>query len=86
VLEQDGDHLDRSYEKLHVTKSQGGEEYPATVKRRKANWIGHMLRRNCLLKNVIEGKIEGRIGVTEDEEEDVLSYWKALRKRMGPGN
>jgi hypothetical protein len=35
-----------------------------TVKRRKANWIGHILRRNCLLKHVIEGKLEGRIGVT----------------------
>ena len=27
-----------------------------TIKRRKANWIGHALRRNCLLKHVIEGK------------------------------
>jgi len=27
--------------------------------RRKANWIGHIMRRNCLLKHVIEGKIEG---------------------------
>ncbi|PNF42171.1 hypothetical protein B7P43_G08332, partial [Cryptotermes secundus] len=26
--------------------------------------IGHVLRRNCLLKEVIEGKIEGRIEVT----------------------
>ena len=24
----------------------------------KANWIGHILRRNCLLKQVIEGKIK----------------------------
>jgi hypothetical protein len=32
-----------------------------TVKRRKANWIGHILRRNCLLKHFIEGKIEGRV-------------------------
>jgi hypothetical protein len=29
-----------------------------TIKRRKANWIGHILRRNCLLKHVIEGKLE----------------------------
>ena len=36
-----------------------------TIKRRKANWIGHILRRNCLLKHVIEGRIEGRIDVTE---------------------
>jgi len=29
----------------------------------KANWIGHILRRNCLIKHVIEGKLEGRIDV-----------------------
>jgi hypothetical protein len=27
-----------------------------TIKRRKANWIGHTLHRNCLLKHVNEGK------------------------------
>jgi hypothetical protein len=32
-----------------------------TIKIRKASWIGHILRRNCLLKHVIEGKLEGRI-------------------------
>jgi hypothetical protein len=36
-----------------------------TIKRRKANWIGHFSRTNCLLKGVIEGKIEGRIKVKE---------------------
>ena len=30
-----------------------------SIKRRNANWIGHNLCRNCLLKQVIEGKIEG---------------------------
>ena len=25
------------------------------IKRRKANWIGHILRRNCLLKRTVEG-------------------------------
>jgi hypothetical protein len=34
------------------------------IRKRKANWIGHILRRNCLLKEVIEGKINGRIEVT----------------------
>jgi hypothetical protein len=38
------------------------------------------LRRNCLLQQVIEGKIKGEIEVKEDEEEDVGSYWMALRK------
>ena len=33
--------------------------------KRKANWIGHISRRNCLLKQVIEKKIEGGIEVTE---------------------
>ena len=32
-----------------------------TVKSRKAIWIVHILRRNCLQKHIIEGKIRGRI-------------------------
>ena len=34
------------------------------IRKRKANWIGHILRRNCLLQQVIEGKIKGQIEVT----------------------
>jgi hypothetical protein len=34
------------------------------IRKRKANWIGHILRRNCLLKQVIEGKIKGEIEMT----------------------
>jgi hypothetical protein len=44
-----------------------------TVKRRKVNSIGHILRGKCLLKHVIEGKIGG-IEVREDKEDDVSSY------------
>ena len=29
------------------------------IRKRKANWIGHILRRNCLLQWVTEGKIQG---------------------------
>jgi hypothetical protein len=32
--------------------------------KRKSKWIGHFLRRNCLLKQVIEGKIKGELEVT----------------------
>jgi len=32
--------------------------------KRKANWIGHILRRKCLLQPVIERKIKGGIEVT----------------------
>jgi hypothetical protein len=35
-----------------------------TIKRRKGNWIGHVLRKNCLLQQVIELKIKGEIQVT----------------------
>jgi hypothetical protein len=34
------------------------------IRKRKANWIGHILRRNCLLKQVIERKIKGEMEVT----------------------
>ena len=34
------------------------------ISKRKANWIGHILRRNCLLQGVIEGKIKEGIEVT----------------------
>jgi len=33
------------------------------IRKRKVNWIGHILRRNCLLKQVIEGKIKGEMEV-----------------------
>ena len=34
------------------------------IRKRKVNWVGHILRRNCLLQQVIEGKIKGHIEVT----------------------
>ena len=34
------------------------------IRKRKANWIGHILSRNCLLQQVIEGKIKGGMEVT----------------------
>jgi len=35
------------------------------ISKKKVNWIRHILRRNCLLQRVIEGKIkEGGIEVT----------------------
>jgi hypothetical protein len=35
------------------------------IRKRKVNWIGHILRRNCLLQRVFEGKIQWGIEVTE---------------------
>jgi len=50
-----------------------------TVKRGKATWICYILRRNCLQKHFMEGKIE----VMDDEEEDVGRYWMNVTKREG---
>ena len=33
------------------------------IRKRKVNWVGHILRRNCLLKQVIEGNIKGEMEV-----------------------
>jgi hypothetical protein len=55
-----------------------------TVKRRKANWIGHILCRNCLLRHVIEGKMEGRIevvGIQGRRFKQLLDDCMTLRKR-----
>jgi hypothetical protein len=46
-----------------VLQSQGGDEFP-TYSKRKTNWIGHILRRNCFLKHTVESKTEGGIEVT----------------------
>ena len=34
------------------------------ISKRKSRWIGHILRRNCLLQWVTEGKIKGGIEMT----------------------
>jgi hypothetical protein len=47
----------RNEEVLHGVKEE--RKILHTIKRRKANWIGQILRKNCFLKHVIEGKMEG---------------------------
>ena len=51
------------------------------IKLRKVKWFCCIVRRNCLLKHFIAGKVEGR----ENEEGDVSSYWVKLRKREDNG-
>jgi len=66
VLQKDGGQLEdhvRNEEVLQRIKEERNILH--TVKTRKTNWIGHILRRICLLKHVTERKIEGRIEVTE---------------------
>jgi hypothetical protein len=53
---------------------------------KKVNWIGHILRTNCLLKQLAEGKIEAMIEVTKIrgrgckqilcDLQEMTRYWK----------
>jgi hypothetical protein len=80
----------RNEEVLHRVKEERNIVH--TVKRRKANWIGHILRRNCLLKHVIEGKLEGRIEMTGrrgrrckkllDDLKEEKRYWKLKEETL----
>jgi len=51
--------------------------------KRKANWIGHILRRNCLLNQVTEGNIKGRIEVTRRQGRRRKKLLDELKDRRG---
>jgi hypothetical protein len=63
-----------------------------TIKIRKASWISHILRGNCLLRHVIEEKLEGRIEVKGrwgrrrrqllDDLKETKGYWKLKEKAL----
>jgi len=53
------------------------------ISKRKANWIGHILRRNCLLQRVIEGKIKGGIEVTGRRGRKRRKVLDDLKERRG---
>jgi hypothetical protein len=52
----------RNEEVLHRVREE--RNILRTPNRRKDNWFGHILLSNCLLKHVIEGKVEERMEVT----------------------
>ena len=73
-------------------RNQSGKEKKnklQTIKKKGGKWGGHVLRRSCLLKHVIEGKTEGNIDVTGrrgtgrkqilDDLENKKVYWKLWR-------
>jgi hypothetical protein len=87
VLEKGGGQLDCSWEKedvLHTVKEERNSLH--AINRRKFKWIGHIFHRNCHIKQVIEGNIEGRIEVTvrrrrrrkqlRDDLKEKGGYWK----------
>jgi hypothetical protein len=59
-----------------------------TIKRRKANGIGHTLRRNCLPKHITKGKIKGtgrqgrRCKQLLDNLKETRRYWKLKEEAL----
>ena len=53
------------------------------IRKQKANWIGHILRRNCLLKQVIEGKIKGEMEVARRRGRRRKKLLDDLKERRG---
>jgi len=51
--------------------------------KRKAKWDGHILRRNCLLKQVNEGKIKGQIEMTRRQGKRRKKLLYDLKDRRG---
>ena len=53
------------------------------ISERKTNRIGHILRRNCLLQRVTEGKIKGGIELTERSGRRRRKLLDDLKERRG---
>jgi hypothetical protein len=53
------------------------------IRKRKANWIGHILRRNCLLQRVIKEKIKGGTEVTGRRGRRRRKLLNDLKERRG---
>jgi len=66
---------------LHRVKE--GTNILRTITRRKAKWIGHNLRRNCLVQHVLGGEKEGRVGVKERRERRRKQLLADLKEKRG---
>jgi hypothetical protein len=53
------------------------------IRKRKANWIGHILPRNYLLKQVVEGKIKGEMEVKRRRRRRRRKLLDEIKNRRG---
>jgi hypothetical protein len=53
------------------------------ISKRKAKWIGHILRRTCLLQRVTKGKMQGGIEVTRKQGRRRRKLLDNLKERRG---
>ena len=74
------DHV-RNEDVLHRVKEQRNILHE--IRKQKANWIGHILRKNCLLQRVIEGKLKGGIEVTGRQGRRCRKLLDDLKERRG---
>jgi hypothetical protein len=56
------------------------------IRKRKANWTAHIFRRNCLIQQVIEGKLKGYIEVTRRRGRRHEKLLDDLREGRGYSN
>jgi len=68
--------------KYYFTVKEQGNILHEIIKR-KSTWIGHILRRNCLLQRVIEGKKKEGIEVTGRRERRRRKLLDDLKERRG---
>jgi hypothetical protein len=68
-------------EVLHRVKEQRNILHE--ISKQRANWIGHILCRNCLLQQVIVGKIKGGIEVTGRRGRISRKLLDDLKERRG---
>ena len=83
------DHM-RNEEVLHRVKEERNILH--TTKRRKDNWIGNILSRNCVLEHAIEGKIERGIAAMRrqggsckqllNDLKETREYWKLKEEAL----
>ena len=66
-----------------LLKVNGQRNILHEVRKRKANWIGHILRRNCLLKQAIEGKIKGEMEMSRRRGRRRKKLLDGLKDRRG---
>ena len=64
------------------------EVLPRVKQKKKANWIGHILRGNCFLKHILEGKTQKtrRRGIRREQLLDDLKekrrYWNLTEEAL----
>ena len=68
---------------VHTQRILSETKVEFNLSKRKANWIGHILRRNCLLKQVIDGKIEGEMEVARTQGRRRKKLLDDLKDRTG---